>query len=240
MTVTQSQGETKPATHASGVGCDPGHITLLWRLGRGVCRAFCWLWFDLKTYGKEHVPCDGGALLIANHQSYLDPICVGLGSPRHLHYLARKTLFNNPVFGLFLRVVNCVPIDQEGVGKEGMRNILRRLEAGNAVLVFPEGERSADGQLQALRPGIALLLKRVRAPIVPVGVAGAYDAWPRWRPYPLPAPLFLAPSRQSVAVVVGKPRDPATLDGLSREEMLAVLHDDIQAVWKQAEALRRR
>jgi 1-acyl-sn-glycerol-3-phosphate acyltransferase len=196
--------------------------------------------FSYRAAGRRNFPRRGSVLVIANHQSFLDPVCVGLAVRRHLHYLARKTLFNNPLFGLWLRTVNCVPIDQEGVGKEGMRNILQRLEAGNAVLVFPEGERSADGQLQALRPGIALLLKRVRAPIVPVGVAGAYDAWPRWRPYPIPAPLFLAPSRRSVAVVVGKPRDPATLDGLSRAEMLALLHDDIQAVWKQAEALRRR
>jgi 1-acyl-sn-glycerol-3-phosphate acyltransferase len=196
--------------------------------------------FSYRAAGRRNFPRRGSVLVIANHQSFLDPVCVGLAVRRHLHYLARKTLFNNPLFGLWLRTVNCVPIDQEGVGKEGMRNILQRLEAGNAVLVFPEGERSADGQLQALRPGIALLLKRVRAPIVPVGVAGAYDAWPRWRQYPVPAPLFLAPSRRSVAVVVGKPRDPATLDGLSRAEMLALLHDDIQAVWKQAEALRRR
>jgi 1-acyl-sn-glycerol-3-phosphate acyltransferase len=196
--------------------------------------------FSYRAAGRRNFPRRGSVLVIANHQSFLDPVCVGLAVRRHLYYLARKTLFNNPLFGLWLRTVNCVPIDQEGVGKEGMRNILQRLEAGNAVLVFPEGERSADGQLQALRPGIALLLKRVRAPIVPVGVAGAYDAWPRWRPYPIPAPLFLAPSRRSVAVVVGQPRDPATLDGLSREEMLALLHDDIQAVWKQAEALRRK
>jgi 1-acyl-sn-glycerol-3-phosphate acyltransferase len=179
-------------------------------------------------------------LLIANHQSFLDPLCVGLASVRHLHYLARKTLFNNPAFGLLLRVVNCVPIDQEGVGVEGIRNILARLGAGHPVLVFPEGERSPDGRMQALRPGIALLMKRVRAPIVPVGVAGTYDAWPRWRRLPIPSPLFLAPTQRRVAVVYGPPRDPASLEGLSREKMLAVLHDDIAAAREQAEALRRK
>ncbi len=196
--------------------------------------------FSHRAAGRRNIPRRGPVLLIANHQSFLDPLAVGLASPRHLHYLARKSLFTNPLFGGFLRAVNSVPIDQEGVGKEGMRNILARLEAGNPVLVFPEGERCDDGLVHPLRPGIALLLKRVRAPIVPVGVAGAFDAWPRYRPFPIPAPLFLAPSKRTIAVVVGKPRDPATLDGLSREQMLAVLHDDLLAVWKQAEALRRK
>jgi 1-acyl-sn-glycerol-3-phosphate acyltransferase len=114
------------------------------------------------------------------------------------------------------------------------------LGAGHPVLVFPEGERSPDGRMQALRPGIALLMKRVRAPIVPVGIAGTYDAWPRWRRLPIPSPLFLAPTRRTVAVVYGPLRDPATLEGLSREKMLAVLHDDIAAARDRAEALRRK
>jgi 1-acyl-sn-glycerol-3-phosphate acyltransferase len=196
--------------------------------------------FSLRTTGRRHIPGRGAVLIIANHQSFLDPIAIGLGVRRHVHYLARKTLFNNALFGWFLRTVNCVPIDQDGVGKDGIRNIIARLEGGYPVLVFPEGERSEDGQFHPLRPGIGLLVSRVRAPIVPAGVAGAYYAWPRHRALPAFAPLFLPPSRRTVAVVYGKPRDPATLDGLSREQILAVLHDDIAAVIKQAEALRRK
>jgi 1-acyl-sn-glycerol-3-phosphate acyltransferase len=195
---------------------------------------------SLRVTGRRHVPPRGAVLIVANHQSFLDPVAVGLGIRRHIHYLARKTLFANPVFGLWLRVVNCVPIDQEGVGKDGIRNILARLEAGHPVLVFPEGERSEDGRLHPLRPGIGLLVKRVRVPIVPAGVAGAFDAWPRHRAWPLFAPLFLAPSGRRVAVAYGPPRDPATLDGLSREQVLAVLYDDIAAAVKEAEALRRK
>jgi 1-acyl-sn-glycerol-3-phosphate acyltransferase len=198
------------------------------------------LGFSYRAGGRRNMPRRGPVLIIANHQSFLDPIAVGLASRRHLHYLARKTLFNNPLFGGLLRTVNSVPIDQEGVGKEGIKNILARLEAGHPVLVFPEGERCADGLIHPLRPGIALLLKRVRAPIVPAGIAGAFDAWPRTRKFPVPSPLFLPPTRRTLAVVLGPPRDPSTLDGLSREEMLAVLYDDLVAVSKQAEALRRK
>jgi 1-acyl-sn-glycerol-3-phosphate acyltransferase len=196
--------------------------------------------FSLRAAGRFNVPRRGPVLLIANHQSFLDPPAIGVAAPRHLHYLARKTLFKGGGPGILLRILNSVPIDQEGVGKDGMRNILQRLESGNAVLVFPEGERSTDGRMHPFRPGIGLLVKRVRAPIVPVAIAGAFDAWPRFQLLPIPAPLFLPPTRRTVAVVYGKPRDPATLDGLSREAMLEVLRDDIVAVSKQAEALRRK
>src|SRR5205085_9751864 len=117
--------------------------------------------------------------------------------------------------------------------------ILARLEAGNPVLVFPEGERCADGQFHTLRPGIALLVSRVKVPILPAGIAGAYEALPRHRKWPSFSPLFLPWSRQSITVVYGRPRDPATLDRLSREKVLEVLHADIAAVVEEAQAKSR-
>src|SRR6266404_5069593 len=98
--------------------------------------------FSLRTEGYRNVPPAGPALLIANHQSFLDPVLVGLAARRHLHYLARRTLFDVPVFAWLIRHLGAVPIDQEGVGKEGIRIILQQHRAGHAVVVFPEGTRS--------------------------------------------------------------------------------------------------
>src|SRR3954467_10758500 len=92
---------------------------------------------SIRTEGGRHVPRKGPALLIANHQSYLDPVLVGMASPRHLCFLARKTLFRHRVFAWLIRSLHAVPVDQEGVAKEGLKAILRQLEAGQAVLVFP-------------------------------------------------------------------------------------------------------
>src|SRR5262249_7947957 len=89
--------------------------------------------FSLRTEGRRNVPPGGPALLIANHQSFLDPILVGLCSRRHLTFLARKTLFKNPAFAWVIRNLNGVPIDQEGVGKEGLKTVLGELHKGNAV-----------------------------------------------------------------------------------------------------------
>ncbi|HEV2948308.1 MAG TPA: lysophospholipid acyltransferase family protein, partial [Gemmataceae bacterium] len=118
------------------------------------------LGFSLRTDGMRHVPKSGPALLIANHQSYLDPDLVGIAARRHLCFLARKTLFQNKVFAWLIRTLEAIPIDQEGIGIDGIRDILDQLQAGRAVLVFPEGERTHDGQLQPLRPGVSLLIKK--------------------------------------------------------------------------------
>jgi 1-acyl-sn-glycerol-3-phosphate acyltransferase len=198
------------------------------------------VFFGLRVAGVRHLPRRGGVLVVANHQSFLDPAAIGCGRPRHFHFLARKTLFNNPIFGWLLRRLNCVPIDQEGIGIEGIRNIIARLEAGRPVLVFPEGERTHDGRMQPLKAGIALLFKRVRVPILPVGIAGAYDAWPRWRTFPIPSPAFLAPSKSSIAVAFGQPRDAKELLSIPRDEMLALLTSDIARLMKEAEAMRRK
>src|SRR5260370_16104427 len=107
--------------------------------------AVCTFGFGLRTAGMQRMPLSGPALLVANHQSYLDPPLVGLASRRELVYLARKSLFRNRFFGAFIRAYNAVPIDQEGIGKDGIRTILEQLQLGRAVMVFPEGERTHVG-----------------------------------------------------------------------------------------------
>jgi len=170
--------------------------------------------------GQRHIPRRGPALLIANHQSMLDPIIIGLASPRRLCYLARKTLFRNPLAGAVLRSVGGVELDMEGIGKEGFKTILHELQRGQAVVVYPEGTRTEDGRIQPFRPGIQLLIRRTEAPIVPIGIAGAFEVWPYWRPLPRLAPLF-PPAGGGVAASVGPapggcPRIKPRVRGLAR------------------------
>jgi len=114
------------------------------------------------------------------------------------------------------------------------------LQEKQAVVIFPEGERSPDGDFCPLKPGILLLLRKSKAPIIPIGIAGAYEAWPRWRAMPHFAPLFLPDSKAAIGMAVGKPFDANHLSKLSREDALKELVAAIKEVYDQAEKIRRK
>jgi 1-acyl-sn-glycerol-3-phosphate acyltransferase len=193
-----------------------------------------------RAIGRRNLPETGPALLVSNHQSFLDPVLVGLASRRYLSYLARESLFRNRWLKTLIESLDAIPIDHKGLGKDGLQATLNVLDRGKAVLVFPEGERTHDGDMHPFKAGISLLIKRVQAPIIPVGLAGAFDAWSRFARLPSFAPLFLAPDPATIAVSIGKPIDPASLAGLGREEMLAKLFDAVAAEFAKAKQLRRQ
>jgi 1-acyl-sn-glycerol-3-phosphate acyltransferase len=220
----------------------PGRLRWLWyEFWYGIVMAGFTLGFSFRMEGRRNIPPDGPVLLIANHESFIDPLLVGIASRRHLWYLARKNVFKG-LLGWFLPTVNTIPVDQEGVAKEGLKAMVDLLQAGKPALIFPEGARAWDGVMQPFKPGVLLLIKKTAPPIVPVGVAGAFEALPRGRrlPIPTPSPLFLPPGRSTVAVVVGKPIDSRRFADLSREQALAELFNEVKKVQERAEHLRRK
>src|SRR5262245_26508187 len=112
------------------------------------------LGFSMRLRGRRNVPRTGPVLVVTNHQSFFDPILTGLASPRPVYFLARRTLFQPAWFGKLISTYHAVPVDQEGVAKEGLRAILKLLGEGEAVVVFPEGTRTPDGKMSPLKPGI--------------------------------------------------------------------------------------
>lgn len=132
----------------------------------------------------ERVPETGPLLIVANHQSFLDPPIVGTPLERHLDFIARSGLFADERFGRLIHTLNAIPIKEEGGDAAAMKEALRRLGAGRAVLLFPEGSRTFDGAIGPFKRGVAVLVKRARCPVLPVAVEGAFDAWPRTRRLP--------------------------------------------------------
>jgi len=135
--------------------------------------------FGLRVVGRERIPAEGPLLYVSNHQSFLDPIINGAAiHDRPFRPFARETLFRG-VFGTLIRSLGALPVVGGGGDKAVMRAALSELEAGRCVLVYPEGTRTADGGLAPFKSGIALLLRRSNATVVPIGIEGAFDAWPR-------------------------------------------------------------
>lgn len=160
-------------------------------------RAFFRFYLGWRVCNAERVPLQGPVILASNHASFLDPPLVGAGIKRGINYLARENLFRFPVLGWILHQWQVVPVDREGGGAKGLKAILDRLLAGGAIILFPEGTRSRDGNLQAARSGIGLTVIKSEAPVVPVRVFGTFEAYHRHMRFPRP--------RHQVIVKYGRP-----------------------------------
>ena len=143
-------------------------------------------YFRWKAFNPERVPLIGPVILASNHASFLDPPLAGSGVHRPINYLARDTLFRFPGIGALLRSWNAVPVDREGGGAAGLKAILDRLLAGGAIILFPEGTRTHDGNLQKAKSGIGLTVIKSNAPVVPVRIFGTFEAYGRHLKIPRP------------------------------------------------------
>jgi 1-acyl-sn-glycerol-3-phosphate acyltransferase len=200
---------------------------------------FYFFGFSYRYQGRANVPRTGPALLVSNHQSMLDPVLIGASNNRYLTFLARSTLFSQPVLGPLIRSLNAIPIDRT-MGKDGIQAVLDRLAAGAAVLMFPEGERTHTGEVQPLKPGISLLIKRVACPIVPVGIAGCFEGWSRFMKWPRWSPAILQAGPSTIGVSIGTPIPPERYKGRERGFILDDLRREMAEQQAAAERLRRK
>lgn len=164
------------------------------------------VWLRYRARRVDLIPGAGGGLILSNHQSFLDPLLIGLPLIRPISYLARDSLFRVPVISWILRNTYVMPINRDAVSTAGLKETLRRMEQGYLVGVFPEGTRSVDGDVGVFKPGFIALVRRMKLPIYPVGIAGANRALGR-------GSWFLKP--RHVCVVFGEPLMPEQIAPLT-------------------------
>jgi 1-acyl-sn-glycerol-3-phosphate acyltransferase len=182
--------------------------------------------YRLRYGGLKNIPPTGPVLVVANHQSHFDPPLIGAGCWRRMNYLARETLFRPPL-GWLIGTLDAIPIDRDGMGLNGIKESLRRLKRGEMVLIFPEGTRTHDGEVAPFRPGFTVLAARAKAWILPVAIAGAFDAWPRWR---------TLPRLGTIHVLYGEPIPPEEIAGRDEREVVA----EVQRRVRQCYAILRK
>jgi len=171
-----------------------------------VCRALGVSVFGVRTRFAEPLPERGGLIVLSSHQSHLDPLLLGLACDRRLSSLARSSLYAFKPFGAVITALDAIPIDREASALVAMKTVIRRLEEGAAVIIFPEGTRTVTGRLGELKSGFALIAKRAGVPIVPVAIVGAWECWPKTRIFPRPGRIRLEFGR------VIRPEEIAALD----------------------------
>ena len=144
-----------------------------------------------RCFGMRNVPATGGVLIVCNHQSFLDPPLVSIGLRRETNYLARRELFANRPFRWLIEHLNAFPVRQKTADIRAIKESLRRLRAGQVLVIFPEGSRSEDGRIAPFLPGAGVIAKRARVPIVPALIDGTFQAWPRHQLLPRTGTVIL-------------------------------------------------
>jgi 1-acyl-sn-glycerol-3-phosphate acyltransferase len=175
---------------------------LTWLLAR--------LFFSFQVTGRDRIPAAGGCILAMNHESYLDPPLAGICCRRPIYFLARKTLLEWPILGPIFPKVNVVPVDQERPDMSALKTVIKMVKSGECAIVFPEGGRTPDGKLQPALPGLGLVIAKTLAPVIPMRIFGAYEAFPLGAKRPHAHPI---------RIVIGDPITftPADLEGTGRD-----------------------
>jgi len=162
---------------------------MLYLIGRLVFFVLALFFFKYRALGRESVPRTGGVIIASNHASYLDPIFVGIGTSRVLHFMARESLFENFFFSTLIRLVHTFPIKRNFQDVGAMREAISRLKKGKALLIFPEATRTRDGNLQSAKAGISYLAYAAGVPVVPAYIKGSYEVLPKGARSIRPAPV---------------------------------------------------
>lgn len=227
-----------PSVEQSGYRSKHPGSSLLHMLFFDFCRLSAALFLRVVhrafTLDVDRVPARGPLLIVANHQSFYDPPLVGCYiHSRHTDFIARAGLFRIPLLATLIRPLNTIPIAEAGGDTAAMKEALRRLGEGKAVVIFPEGTRTPDGAMREFKRGISVLVKRAKCPVLPAALDGVYDALPRGK-----APNLFGPR---VGVAYGQPIPHAELMEHGPDEALRRLEREIDILRLNLRAeIRRR
>ncbi len=165
--------------------------SLYYRVMRRLCQVVMVSLWRVRVFNRQYEPASGGAVYVCNHQSFLDPMLMGMALRRPMNYMARDTLFHMPLFRRLITSVNAFPVKRGTADLGAMKEAMRRLKSGGQLVVFAEGTRTRDARIGPFLPGVAVLSQRAAQWTVPVLIDGAFEAWPRTQPIPFPGQVIV-------------------------------------------------
>ena len=147
--------------------------TFLYRLAKALAWVLFHTVFPVTLHNTEHLSLSGPYILICNHLSGLDPICVAHAVKKEeISFLGKKELLQGRFAGWFLRALHVIPVDRHNFDMAAMRACTQALREGRVLGIFPEGTRFKKGNMEELETGVALLALRSSVPVVPMYIHG--------------------------------------------------------------------
>jgi len=152
-------------------------------------RAIAWIilkiFWRMEIIGIENLPESGGLIIASNHVSYLDPAVLAASVNRKIYFIAKKEIFKNTFISFILKNVNAFPVDRKNIDIIAFKKAINILREEKVLGIFPEGTRSSNGELQELKLGAIKIALKTGIPILPVGISGTHEIYPRGIKFPI-------------------------------------------------------
>jgi 1-acyl-sn-glycerol-3-phosphate acyltransferase len=212
-------------------------FTPIYRFLRMLVHGLNRLLFRTTVEGAGNVPAEGPVIIAPVHRSFIDFFVASEVTPRKLHYMAKDSLWKNSTLARILPAVGAFPVHRESADREALRRAQQVLEAGEVLILFPEGERRTGPEVKDLHEGVAFLAARTGATVVPVGIGGSASVMPKGKKVPRP---------RHVHLVVGEPLQPPARTGAGRtsrsqvHQLTEELTQSVQNLYDRSVEVTRR
>ena len=212
-------------------------FTPIYRFLRVLVHGLNRLFFRTTVEGSDFVPDTGPVIIAPVHRSFIDFFVASEVTDRKLHYMAKDSLWKSGLLARILPAVGAFPVHRESADREALRRAQQVLEAGEVLILFPEGERRSGPVVEDLHEGVAFLAARTGATVIPVGIGGSASVMPKGKRLPRPRHIHL---------VVGEPIAPPARTGGGRisrsriHQLTDALTESIQALYDRSVAVTKR
>lgn len=179
-----------------------------------------WSGVQVRVEGLKQLDRSKPYIFVANHQSQFDIFVLDGFFPMDFRWLAKKELFRIPVFGWAMLLAGSIPVDRSH-GRQALKSLdeaAKRIAAGASVIIFPEGTRSPDGQLQPFKAGGVQLAIKAGVELVPMAISGTHEVLPKGK-------VLIRPGK--VVIRLGMPVDSRDYSTKDKQALAELLHDRV-------------
>ncbi len=212
------------------IGIEARRRDWVYRAGRFLLRQLVFAYLRIDVRGLEHIPAHGPAIIAANHPNVLDGLLLLVAAKRRVRFLVVDEFYSHPFLNGLFRLTGCIPVYRRATSNgDALRAAVAALERGEAIGIFPEGTTDDEGAMRCIKPGVALLALRTGAPVIPLGIRGSAEVYPRTQTIPSPGCIGLR---------FGAPRSFARVDAVVVPESL--LGNTMETIREEIVATRDR